>query len=132
MNRWVIVLVLITFLFNGCSNKEAFPGEKAAKITDNCIVDDIKVIDIKGKKQSDGFMKTQITGENNSDNYMQLEYKIVWLDEDGFVIDSIFSNWKTVSAEPKQNFYITNVSPNDNADDFKLYIRQNDQEIKCN
>ena len=76
-------------------------------------------------------MKTQITGKNSANHYQKLEYKIIWLDDNGFVINTILSKWRDVSADANQEFYITNISPNTKASDFRLHIRQNDKEIIC-
>ncbi len=126
-----IALFFFILLFSvGCANTE--PKSNIAKITDKCLVDTISITDIKGKKENNGFMKIQISGENTSDTYQKLDYKIVWLDENGFVIKSILSNWRKTSADANQAFYITSISPNAKADDFRVYIRQNEKEIVCN
>jgi uncharacterized protein YcfL len=133
MKMKLITVVSLTFLlFSGCVTPQAKHESNIAQVVDKCITDTIVIEDIKGKKQRDGFMKTQITGRNTSNSYQQLEYKIVWLDNDGFVIKSILSNWRKVSADKNQDFYITNISPNTKANDFRLYIRQNNKEILCN
>ena len=130
MKATFLVFFSLLMLVSGCANTQ--PKSNIAQVTDRCITDTISITDIKGKKQSDGFMKTQIIGQNISDSYQKLEYKIVWLDRDGFVIKTILSKWREASADANQPFYITNISPNTKADDFRLYIRQNNKEIMCN
>ncbi len=122
-------VVFMALLFSGCVNTQ--PKNNIAQVTDKCLAGSISITDIKGAKQSDGFMKTQIIGQNRSDSYKKLEYKIVWLDRNGFVIKSILSKWREASADANQPFYITNISPNTKADDFRLYIRQQNKEIVC-
>lgn len=129
MNKITASIALAAFLLSGCG--EPTPGSNIATVTDSCIAGTIKITDIKGKKQPDGFMKTQITGQNTSNSYKQLEYKIVWLDQDGFAIKSLLSNWRKFPADANQPFYITNISPNTKADDFRLYIRENNKETLC-
>lgn len=121
--------VIALMLLSGCATTQ--PKSTIAKVTDSCIVGDIKITDIKGGKREDGLMRTQIEGENLSGSYKQLEYKIVWLDDDGFVIKSILSNWRKFSAEANQPFYITNIAPNAKASDFRLYIREDNEEKIC-
>lgn len=130
MKATFLIFFSVLMLVSGCANTQ--PKSNIAQVTDRCITDTISITDIKGKKQSDGFMKTQIIGQNISDSYQKLEYKIVWLDRDGFVIKTILSKWRETSADANQPFYITNISPNTKADDFRLYIRQNNKEIMCN
>ena len=123
---WSGIVALL--LLSGCATTQP---STIAKVTDGCIVGDIKITDIKGGKRKDGFMRTQIEGENLSGSYKQLEYKIVWLDDDGFVIKSILSKWRKFSAEANQPFYITNIAPNAKASDFRLYIREDNEEKIC-
>ena len=126
----ITFFLYILIFCTSCANTQ--PKNNIVQITDRCLTDSISISDIKGKKQSDGFMKTQITGRNTTNDYQKLEYKIVWIDNNGFIIQSILSNWRDVSADANQEFYITNISPNTKADDFKFYIRQNNKEIACN
>ena len=128
--KTIVTLLSILLFITGCVASQ--PKNNIAQVTDKCLTSTLFISDIKGKKQADGFMKTQIVGKNTSSSYQRLEYKIVWLDRDGFVIKSILSNWREVSADANQPFYITNISPNTKADDFRLYIKQNNKEIVCN
>jgi uncharacterized protein YcfL len=127
--RVFFLTLFFSLFFSACVQTE--PKSTIATITDKCVLSDFSIKDIKGIKQSDGFMKSQIIGKNESNSYKQLEYKIVWLDKNGFVIKSILSNWRKVSADANQPFYITNTSPSTKADDFRIYIRQNNKEVVC-
>jgi uncharacterized protein YcfL len=123
------ILISISILFAGCATT---PKSSVVHINEQCSSDTLEIVDIKGKKQADGFMKTQIVGKNNADHYQKLQYKIVWLDNDGFAIKSVLSKWRDISADANQEFYITNISPTTKASDFKVYIRQDNKEIQCN
>jgi len=127
--KFVLATLASLLLLVGCND-----GPKAdpiVKVISQCGNDNISVSDIKGRKKSDGFMKAQVTGYNSSSDYELLEYRIVWLDRDGFKIDSILSKWKTSPANAKQPFFINGISPNTKAKSFRIYIRKN-EEIICN
>ena len=128
MKKTVLTLISFVAIFSGCVEQ---PNPSVVTVNEKCGTDTLKIINIKGQKQADGFMKTQITGMNSADHYQKLEYKIIWLDRDGFVIKSILSKWRETPADAKQEFYITNISPNTKASDFRLYIRQNEKETLC-
>lgn len=128
MKRYILFLGVL-LLLSGCSTTQA---PSVVHINEQCGTDTLSIVDIKGKKQSDGFMKTQVVGKNNADHYQKLQYKIVWLDSDGFAIKSILSKWREIPADANQEFYITTISPTTKASDFKIYIRKDNKEILCN
>lgn len=130
MKKRITVALLSLSIFSGCTQTQG-PNPSVVTIHEKCATDTLEIIDIKGQKRADGFMQIQVVGRNNANEYQKLEYKIVWLDGNGFVIKSILSKWREASADAKQEFYITNISPNAKANDFKLYIRQNNKEILC-
>ncbi|QOY51306.1 YcfL family protein [Candidatus Sulfurimonas baltica] len=124
-----ILIVLALVAFFGCS-KSPEPAGAIVKVVDGCGSGGIVITDIKGRKKPDGFMQAQVIGENSSNNYQALEYRVVWLDKEGFKIESILSGWKKAPAYANQPFYINATSPNTKATTFRLYIKQ-DKEITC-
>ena len=132
MKSVVIAGVCLVFLA-GCASKDAKPNNSIAKVVETneeCGSKDIKIVDIKGRVKSDGFMKVQVSGENLSDEYQLLEYRVVWFDEDGFVIDSLLSKWQTAPAYAAAPFHVSAISPSTKAKTFRLYIRR-DKEVIC-
>ncbi|MCW8895241.1 MAG: YcfL family protein [Sulfurimonas sp.] len=127
--KLIILIILAMFTLSGC-NKSAQPSDAIVKIIDKCGDGSISISDIKGRKKSDGFMNAQVIGENSSSNYQVLEYRIVWLDKDGFKIESILSKWKSIPAYADQPFYINATSPSTKAKTFRLYIKR-DKEVIC-
>lgn len=127
--RLSILVILALVAFVGCS-KSPEPVGEIVKVVDGCGSGDIVITDIKGRKKPDGFMQAQVIGENSSNNYQALEYRVVWLDKEGFKIESLLSSWKKAPAYPNQPFYINATSPNTKAATFRLYIKQ-DKEITC-
>ncbi len=127
--RLVGLIMLTLFAFMGCS-KLPEPNDAIVKVIGDCGSSDIVVSDIKGRKRADGFMQAQVVGENSSGSYQNLEYRVVWLDSEGFAIDTVLSNWNSVPAYPNQPFYINATSPNTKAKTFRLYIKR-DKEVIC-
>jgi uncharacterized protein YcfL len=127
--RLTILTILVLFAFVGCA-KLPEPNDAIVKVVDGCSSSDIVITDIKGRKKSDGFMQAQVIGENNTGSYQSLEYRIVWLDSEGFAIDTILSKWNSTPAYPNQPFYINATSPSAKAKTFRLYIKR-DKEVIC-
>jgi len=121
--------VFVIFILTGCS-KSVEPDSSIVKVIDGCGNSDINIIDIKGLKKADGFMQAQVIGENSSNSYQVLEYRVVWLDKDGFKIESILSKWNRVPAYENQPFHINAISPSTRAKTFRLYIKR-DKEVIC-
>ena len=130
INSAIIILSLL--LLGGCAASSPEPkGDSVVNvIKQECGNNDIHIKDIKGRKKSDGFMQVQVIGESNSDKYQRLEYRIVWFDKQGFVIDTILSNWTVVPAYAHQPFHVNVISPSVKAKTFRIYIR-NEKEIIC-
>lgn len=123
------LITLIIFVLAGC-NKTPEPSDSIVKVIDVCGSNDITVTDIKGRKKPDGFMQAQIVGENSSSTHQKLEYRVVWLDSEGFAIDTLLSKYNSVPAYPNQPFYINATSPSAKAKTFRLYIKR-DKEVIC-
>ncbi len=120
--KYIALYISILFLLTGCSNTPQ--PDPIVKIIDRCSNSDISIRDIKGRQKKDGFMQAQVTGINLTNSYFKVEYRIVWLDENDFVIDTILSNWTTIPAYPNQPFYINATSPDAKTASFRLYLKK--------
>jgi len=127
--RLIISSLMALLFLNACSS-EVKP-EQIVKVINGCSSSNISIMDIKGLKKSDGFMKAQVKGYNNSSSYELLEYRIIWLDGDGFKIESILSKWISIPAYGEQAFYINAISPSTKAKTFRVYIKK-EKEVICN
>ena len=127
--RIIMSAIFSILLFSGCVSQPK-ANNSIVKVIEQCGSSSIVVTDIKGRKKADGFMQAQVIGENTSDTYQRLEYKIVWFDNEGFVIKSILSKWRETPAYANQPFHISNISPSTKAKTFRVYLRQ-EKEIIC-
>ncbi len=125
----IMSVVFSVLLFSGCISQPK-SNNSIVKIIDQCGSNSIIVTDIKGRKKADGFMQAQIIGESTSNEYQRLEYRIVWFNKEGFVIESILSKWREIPAYANQPFHINNVSPNTKAKTFRIYLRL-EKEVIC-
>ncbi len=119
MRRWIWLTVFV-LLFSGCADKTSY-----VKVVDDSISDDISIEKITERINSEsGLKELQVMGENETDEYMKLRYRVVWFDEEGFEIDSIAKNWTELPVYKNANFTIHIVAPNKKATDYRLFINK--------
>lgn len=119
MKRW-IWLAAIALLFSACADKKSY-----VKVVDDSISGDIAVEKISERVNSEsGLKELQVIGENETNKYMKLRYRVVWFDKDGFEIDSIAKNWTELPVYKNANFTIHIVAPNKKATDYRLFINK--------
>jgi len=119
MRRWLWLTVWV-LLFSGCADKASY-----VKVVDDSISDDISIEKIIERINSEsGLKELQVMGENETDEYMKLRYRVVWFDAEGFEIDSIGKNWTELPVYKNANFTIHIVAPNKNATDYRLFINK--------
>jgi len=61
-----------------------------------------------------------LTGENP----YNVDYKFVWLDQNGIVMDTPLSIWRTVTVYPGEPVYFKAIAPNAQCKDFILNVKE--------
>ena len=84
----------------------------------------VEITSVKSGRNDAGIMIVQVNGYNKATSIRRFDYKVEWLDESGFVIDSQASKWLSTSARPKSSFTFGVVAPNKDAADFKIDTRK--------
>lgn len=113
-----ILLVATLLIFGGCSDKSK------VKVVDEAIAGNVKIIKESSRiLPPDGLMEVMILGENKSDGYLKLQYRIIWFDKEGFQIDTMLSKWIDFPVYENQTFTIKATAPNARASDYQLFIR---------
>ncbi len=119
MRKFLILLVVGIFIL-GCSEKTSY-----VKVVDPSISKDISVEKISERvNETSGLKELQVMGENSSNKYVKLRYRVVWFDKDGFEIKAIGDRWMELPAYKNANFTIHIVAPNKQATDYRLFINQ--------
>ena len=87
----------------------------------------IEFTDAKLRRNNAGILELQVEFYNKSHNTERFQYKIEWIDADGFTINSKTNIWNNMSVAGKSNGVIPPAfAPNASAVDFKMNTR--DQE----
>jgi len=120
MIKRVLWLVALAFMFSACADKSSY-----IKVVDDSIKGDISIEKITERvNRESGLKELQVLGENETNDYMKLRYRVVWFDKDGFEIKSIGENWREFPVYKKANFTIHIVAPNKAAKDYRLFINK--------
>lgn len=115
------LLFALLLIFGGCAEKSY------VKVVDDSIDGDIDVESIIDRVREDGLKEVQVMGENDTDEYMLLRYRVIWQDKDGFEIPSISSSWKDFPVHKNASFTINIIAPNKKAQEYQIFInRQGD------
>lgn len=113
-------LTVLLFLLTACADKSSY-----VKMVDDSIEDDITIEKINERINSEsGLKELQVLGENETDEYMKLRYRVVWFDKDGFEIESIGTKWMEFPVYKNASFSIHIVAPSKNAVDYRLFINK--------
>jgi len=95
-------------------------------IIDYFLASEISVTELKTLTNKGGLMEVQLTGVNNTSSYKKLEYRIEWLDKNGFLIKTVMSRWTNFPAYGNTKFGFRAVAPTTAATDFRIKIREED------
>ncbi len=117
-------------LMTGCAplapGKAPF-NDPRVTVVGQLIRPEIKVTGVNTRINSGDFMEVQVTGMNKASGYRNLEYKIDWIDLDGFVIKTVLSRWTMFPAYASSAFSFAGVAPKNSASDFRITIRKKEK-----
>ena len=116
-------------IFNEREKTGDGPDKRAySKVTiiDSFLDNEISITHVKGLINTGGLMEVQLTGVNNTSSYKKLHYRVEWLDNSGFLIDTVMSRWTDFPAFGNSEFGFRVVGPTTAATDFRIKIREGD------
>jgi len=101
-------------------------ADSKATIIDSFLAYEISITRVKTLTNKGELMEVQLTGVNNTSSYKKLEYKIEWLDKNGFLIETVMSRWTAFPAYGNSEFGFRAIAPATAATDFRIKIREED------
>lgn len=117
-----VMMLMSLLILTSCSTVQ--PVDPRITIVDTSLIYDISISTVLSTINNSGFMVIQVNGVNKSSFYKKLEYKIEWLDQNGFLIQTILSRWTTFSTFENAKFKFKAVAPKSTATDFRILIRK--------
>jgi uncharacterized protein YcfL len=93
-------------------------------ITDKYARDYANVIDVRQATVSDDIMKVQVEVRNDNVRTGNMDYKFEWFDEQGMIVNSPGSIWKSLQILKDQTVSLSAIAPDARCKDFRLMIQR--------
>lgn len=84
----------------------------------------VYVTDVRCAKGKSDYSTFQANVVNNTSRDLGVEWRVVWLDEDGITIDSLVSTWDKVMLAPNDIQALKVTAPRTDAADMRFYVRR--------
>lgn len=126
----VLIMAFVAVLLSACNP----PVESSHSLKDSRVVVQtpdlyhwVQMDFINQIRHKDGLLEFEARFTNVT-SYQQenLNYRIDWFDENGFLIKTILSNWKTVHFTPSGSISVKGIAPNPKAINYQIRLRQDD------
>lgn len=145
-HRKVSIILLVAGMLaalsaGGCSTtsgieatgKKAWNQEGAPELSKNIVINnsslagDVEVVDVKSA-MAGNLMKAQVTLRSKDRDTIPIQYKFDWYDAQGMEIVANTGAWKPFLVYGRETKTIQGVAPDPRAHEFKLKIREKDDE----
>ena len=146
----LFALAAVALCFGGCQNtvntvenadKSATPDVITDKrfITDGFLKNRLALRSVYMSPAASGNLMVQVSATNvrtgffaqmwsgfTGDNPYRVDYKFTWQDENGMVVDTPLSAWRTVSIHPGETVQFVAVAPSLRCKDFLLNVKESE------
>lgn len=132
-----LMLSTAVILAAGCQNTVDTVGSDQKQVTTDAFLSNRVDVTLQSNYRPDGTIVAQATVVSQRTGFFsepwqaifggnpyQIEYRFDWLDENGMLINPVTSTWQKMELMPGETKYIKGVSPNANARDFKVHLKQ--------
>lgn len=120
-NLKILLFCICLGLLAGCAkNPTKELAEHNIIVLDKSAIKGFELVNVAKIDDGDGFIRAQAVLKNTTSKPKLLSYKVSWLDENGFYVESITSKWQTIEVAPKADAIIDGVAAN--ASEFKIFI----------
>lgn len=126
------LLILLALLGTGCaavnSVERAQPRANPNYIADKRIEPDVslsksaQIVRVQETTVGNGLLKIQVELYNTRKRRCDIQYRFEWIDESGFLIDSVMTRWTPLSIAAQESILISGVAPTPRAVDFRLKL----------
>ena len=122
---WVLSMVSFTFCIftSGCVATNVPPPDRRVTIGAD-LGTKVYVADARCAKGKSDYATFQANVVNNTSRDLGVEWRVVWLDEDGIAIDSLVSTWNKVMLAPNDIQALKVTAPRTDAADMRFYVRR--------
>ncbi len=108
---------------NGCVTTHTPPPDRRVTIAPD-IASDVWITDARlGKRDSEHYT-LQANIVNNSNHIVKIQYRVVFLDENGIELGDSNSFWRSTSISPKDIVGLTATAPIPGTVDFRIHVKK--------
>jgi uncharacterized protein YcfL len=121
----LFVLLLSACAVNETARVDAIDGEKEKEILESdsgFLAASLKIIDTKTTKAGD-LLRIQATLKNASRQTISFQYKVKWLDQDGFAVALGGRPWTPAVITPQEQLNVQAVAPNASVTSFTIQVQ---------
>ena len=118
-----LFLALSAITLAGCVATNIPPMDRRVTIAPD-LGTKVYVTDVRCAKGSSKCYTFQANVVNNASSELVVEWKVVWLDPDGIVIDTDISTWSARVLHPFEVCALKDTAPTSNAVDMMFYVRK--------
>lgn len=137
LNYYGFVIILMVLSFIGCSSTAGIEGSMSAAtgqggqtvyskhviINNDSLARDIQIVDMKSDFAGN-LLRAQVSLVNKDNDTLNFQFKFSWFEEGGREIDPDTDAWTPVILHGKESKSLQGVAPNPNAKEFKIKIRE--------
>ncbi|BCD60977.1 MULTISPECIES: YcfL family protein [unclassified Nitratiruptor] len=123
MKRWLIALSVL-FLLTGCAksvSNEAVSNPDRNIIKNSYLEQKVEILD-HHTRYTNGLLEAMVRLHNKTKDFQDLEYRFIWLDSDGFVVEK--EPWQPLTLNGLETTQVSSIAHSPNVVDFKFEIRQ--------
>ena len=120
---FAMIMCFVASLSTGCVATNVPPPDRRVTIAAD-LGTKVYVTDVRCAKGKSDYATFQANIVNNTSGDLGVEWRVVWLDEDGMAIDSLASAWDKVMLAPGEIQALKSTSPRMDAADMRFYVRK--------
>lgn len=118
-----IGMLALGALCAGCVATQVRPVDRRVTVAEN-VSGDVYVTDVRCAKGTSDHLTFQANVVNLTSREQWVDWKVVWLDANGFEIESIVSAWNHVALAPKDIRGLKGTAPRPDTADMRFYLRR--------
>jgi uncharacterized protein YcfL len=122
MKKFIFLSIIALVTITGCaSNASNVAYVDSVKIKNQNLNQNITVLNRK-KRLNNGLVEVYVVLSNNTDKAQNIQYRFIWMDEDGFIVYK--EPWQRKYINPKDTIKISSIATDKRVTDFKFEFKE--------
>ena len=122
MKKFIFLFIIALVTITGCaSNASNVAYVDSVKMKNQNLNQNITVLNRK-KRLNNGLVEVYVVLSNNTDKAQNIQYRFIWMDEDGFIVYK--EPWQRKYINPKDTIKISSIATDKRVTDFKFEFKE--------